>query len=94
MFGEIAVQLLKMMGHSGTVPSALRAGDIPAALARLRQELAAIPEAEARHSKPADNEDAEPPVTLRTRALPLIELLSAAEQQECDVLWDAGAPLV
>jgi len=32
MFGDIAVTLLKMMGHSGTVPSAIRADDVPAAL--------------------------------------------------------------
>jgi len=28
MFGDVAVRLLKMMGHSGTVPSALLARDI------------------------------------------------------------------
>jgi hypothetical protein len=28
MFGEVAVRLLKMMGHSGTVPSAVLAEDI------------------------------------------------------------------
>jgi hypothetical protein len=27
MFGDVAVALLKMMGHSGTVPSAIRAED-------------------------------------------------------------------
>ena len=26
MFGDVAVRLLKMMGHSGTVPGALLAG--------------------------------------------------------------------
>lgn len=96
LFGDVAVQLLKMMGHSGTVPSALRASDIPAALARLQQELAAMPEAETRQSTPPAAEDADtpPPIALRVRALPLIELLSAAGQQGCDVLWEAGAPLV
>ena len=29
MFGDVAVTLLKMMGHSGTVPSTLLARDIP-----------------------------------------------------------------
>ena len=32
MFGDIAERLLKMMGHSGTVPSAILADDVPAAL--------------------------------------------------------------
>ena len=31
MFGDVAIRLLKMMGHSGTVPSALLAADVPAA---------------------------------------------------------------
>ena len=36
MFGDVAQQLLKMMGHSGTVPSAIQADDVPAALERLK----------------------------------------------------------
>lgn len=43
MFGDIAVQLLKLMGHSGAVPGALLADDVPAALERLRQAVAAQP---------------------------------------------------
>lgn len=35
MFGDVALTLLKMMGHSGTVPSAILAADVPAALSRL-----------------------------------------------------------
>jgi hypothetical protein len=35
MFGDVAVTLLKMMGHSGTVPGAILAADVPAALSRL-----------------------------------------------------------
>lgn len=34
MFGDIALVMLKMMGHSGTVPSAIRAEDVPVALLR------------------------------------------------------------
>jgi len=40
-FGDVAVTLIKMMGHSGTVPSALLAEDVPAALARLKAAVAA-----------------------------------------------------
>ena len=95
MFGDVAVTLLKMAGHSGTVPSALLAGDIPSALARLKQELAAAsPEEESTQSvRPgAEDADAPPAVGLRLRAHPLIQLLSAAAQQECDVMWEAGHP--
>ena len=97
MFGDVAVALLKMMGHSGTVPSALLAKDVAAAMASLQRGLtAAGPDAKAeRDAKPADDDgDAPPPVSLRQRAFPLIELLSAAAEQECDVMWERGAPLV
>ena len=41
MFGDVAATLLKMAGHSGTMPGALLAREIPSALARLKQALAA-----------------------------------------------------
>lgn len=39
MFGDIAIHLLKMMGHSGAVPGALVAKQVPAALEHLRQAI-------------------------------------------------------
>ena len=95
MFGGIAVTLLKMAGHSGTVPGALLAGDISSALARLKQELAANGfEEESKQSIPPGGEDADSPpaVGLRLRAHPLIQLLSAAARQGCDVIWEEGHP--
>ena len=71
MFGEGAVTPLKMAGHSGTVPSVLLAGDIPSALARLKQELAAAgPEEESKQSVRPGAEDADNPraIGLRLRA--------------------------
>lgn len=96
LFGDVAITLLKMAGHSGTVPSALRAADIPATITRLQQALAAIPDEKIDQSRPSDQHDADdpPPVGLRLRAYPLLELLSAAARQKCDVMWEAGAPLV
>jgi len=91
MFGDVAVALLKMMGHSGTVPSALLARDVPAALARLKQQLASGAKKENVGPPPGDD-DAEEPVGLEARAYPLIEMLSAAAAQEADVMWQAGEP--
>ena len=91
MFGNVAVALLKMMGHSGTVPSAMLARDIPAAMMRLREQLAAGAFEEIDKPSDKDGED-QPPVELRTRAQPLLEMLSAAAEQDCDVLWQAGEP--
>jgi hypothetical protein len=83
MFGDVAVQLLKLMGHSGTVPSALLAKDIPQAQARLEAALASVPAAEA-----GEDEDGQPKVSLRQRAHPLLDLLERAAKADCDVLWD------
>ena len=41
MFGDVAIRLLELMGHSGTVPGALLAEDVAAALARLEAAVAA-----------------------------------------------------
>ena len=91
MFGDVAVTLLKMMGHSGTVPSALLARDVPAALTRLKQQLASRA-TEDDAGTPSSEADAEEPVGLALRAHPLIEMLSAAAEQEADVMWQAGEP--
>jgi len=86
MFGDVAVKLLKMMGHSGTVPSAIQPEDIPGALARLRGALDAEPEHGARATSGGEH-DSEPPVSLKRRAFPLIELLERAARDECEVMW-------
>ena len=87
MFGDVAVELLKMMGHSGTIPSALLAADIPAALARLKPAVAAAPEPPA-PPPDRDGQPEQPSVSLRQRAFPLIDLLERAARAGADVLWD------
>ena len=91
MFGDVAKALLKMMGHSGTVPSALLAKDIPRALESLKRGLAATPS-----PKPdprQDDKDEEPPVPLQKRAYPLIQLLQASAAKGTDVTWEEGVPI-
>ena len=85
MFGDVAIHLLKLMGHSGTVPSAILPEDIPAALERLRAGLAAEPAA----ADDTPNEQGEPPVSLKNRAFPLIELLEAAVREHVPVRWES-----
>ena len=41
MFGDVAVKLLRMTGHSGTVPGAIAADDVAQSLARLEAQVAA-----------------------------------------------------
>ncbi len=90
MFGDVAEQLLRMMGHSGTVPSAINPEDIPAALARLEAALAAHESAAETGAQNDEDEDGQPRVSLRNRAFPLIELLEAAHREQTPVIWDHG----
>jgi len=89
MFGDVAVTLIKMMGHSGTVPSALLAEDVPAALARLKAAVAkhANEPLDPTDGSSSDGEDGQS-VSLAHRALPLIELLTAAAAGRENVMWE------
>jgi hypothetical protein len=88
MFGDIAKQLLECMGHSGTVPSAITAEDVPAALARLEAAIKERKAADARAAQ-GDRDDYDSPrkVTLSQRAQPLLELLRAATANKAAVMW-------
>jgi hypothetical protein len=97
MHGDVAVTLLKAMGHSGKVPSAVLAADLPAALVQLRMALD-----EQAHAPPPpppptaegvdedDEREREPPVTLRMRALPLIDMIETAIARGSDLMWERG----
>lgn len=89
MFGDVAMNMLKLMGHSETVPGAILAEDVPAALERLKGALANMkaPPAPKGSGKSVDEDEDEPSVSLAHRALPLVELLTAAARQKCDVMW-------
>ncbi len=82
-FGDVALAMLKMMGHSATVPGAIVAEDVPAALSNL---TAAI-KTETTAPPIADKNDEEPAVSLSHRALPLIALLDAAAKANTYVMW-------
>ena len=83
MFGNVALAMLKMMGHSTTVPGAILAADVPAALGRLRTAI----DAEKTSLPVSDNDAEEPTVSMAHRALPLINLLAAAAKADADVMW-------
>ena len=95
MFGDIGLQMIKMMGHSGTVPGAILAPDLPEALSKLTSSLTAESKAAQKDTSATwevedDEEEAqsEQPVSLNRRAFPLIELLKSAIDAQCDVMWD------
>ena len=86
MFEGDALTMLKMMGHSATVPGAILAADVPAALSRLTAAIDAE-----KISSPVENENEdtdEPVVSMTNRGLPLIDLLTAAAKADCNVMWN------
>jgi hypothetical protein len=88
MFGDVAVRLIKMMGHSGTIPSALLAEDVQPALEKI--EAALKKQAALQEPEESSGEDDEDYVSLVHRAMPLIELLKASAADECNVMWDSN----
>ena len=85
MFGDIALQLLKLAGHSGAVPGAMLAADLPEAVRRLEQGLGTVVEP-VRSTE--DEPGAAPIVSLQQRAFPLLKLLKASADGGHDVMWD------
>ena len=83
MFGDNALAMLKMMGHSATVPGAIRAEDVAQALSRLKAAI----ESEKHTPQIAPKAEDEPVVSMAHRGLPLIELLSAAVKAKTYVMW-------
>jgi hypothetical protein len=91
MFGDVAIKLLHMMGHSGTVPSALSADDVAPALKQLTEALAGHKAANPDDESIGDDFQGDPierPVGLAQRAFPLVELLPAAAAAGQTVMWE------
>jgi len=82
MFGDVAKDMLKIMGHSGTIPGAFQPQDLPSALSNLQKAVDSSKAAE------QDPQDGEFKPGLTQRALPLINLLNAAIDANADVMWD------
>lgn len=96
MQGEPAVALVKLGGHSGTVPSAVLAADLSMFLAKLRaglelhgEELSPAPlAAAASRDEDGDDEPRERPIKLHLRAVPLLDMIETAVQQKSDLVWE------
>lgn len=88
MFGEVALKLIKLMGRSETVPSAIEPQDIPQAL-KLLQEGIAVEDVAVQETEDVEDEEAVQ-VSMHNRALVLIELLNAAKRENVPVMWEEG----
>ncbi len=90
MFGDVALNMLKMMGHSPTVPGAILAADVPVALSKLKAALdaeKALPPLEDKDEDEGEDKN-EPAVSMTDRGAPLVNLLSAAAEADCNVMWE------
>jgi hypothetical protein len=99
MFGDVALQLLRMSGHSGSVPGAIGVQEMAQALLRLEaavlaQNTAHENDAHSSACSGAQSEDegqgAEASVSLARRAFPLLELMRRASAEACAIQWRAG----
>lgn len=88
MFGDVALQLIELMGRRDTVPSAIYPEDIPQALKNLRAGAAAHTTTDDLAEIHQHEESSKEYVSLHKRALPLIELLEAAQEQNVPVMWE------
>ena len=85
MFGDVATKMLEMMGYGSSVPGAIVSADVAQALGNLLSDLESVMEV----VEPAgDADDDQPAVSLHTRAVPLIELLQSAIDDENHVRWE------
>ncbi|MEO8132597.1 MAG: DUF1840 domain-containing protein [Betaproteobacteria bacterium] len=87
MIGETAIQLIKAMGHSGTVPGAILPADLPAALSRLKAAVEASPNGDPDAPDDDEKDHSEAMVSLRQRAFPLIDLVTRAIDRGTQVMW-------
>ncbi len=88
MFGDVGTKMLEMMGFGVSVPGAIIAEDVAQALDNLSRGLESVVEIVEPAGDAGDAGDDQPAVSLHTRALPLIELLQSAIDDENHVRWE------
>ena len=90
MLEAAGLELITLMGHGGSVPGALAARDIPAALQRLKRAVGEDPArplvTDRRDS--ANAASREFVIGIAHRALPLIQMLETAIKESDHVIWD------
>jgi hypothetical protein len=89
MFGDIATQLIKMLGATGKVPGAMSAEDLPVAIAQLKTQLAQQASIDSDVQDDDEEDKSKQPISLSSRAMPLIDLLQRASDKQAPVMWEA-----
>jgi len=84
MFSEVAIQLLKLMGMSGSPEGAVDADGARDALSSLEAALGRIPTSP---DSPDELSGEESNTGLATRAVPLLDMLRQAKATQSYVMW-------
>lgn len=93
MQGEIAKQLVSMMGLGKETEGSISGATILDAIAKLKEALVRQSQAEAsmqqneKNKEQSHDEEAEQPLPINARAVPLLEMLHAAKQADSFVMW-------
>ncbi len=90
MLEAMAMELIRLMGHSGEVPGSLAKEDVANAVHTLERAIAVAPARpmSAERTEGDDEAIAEPVVSVAHRALPLIQMLRKAQANGDYVIWD------
>ncbi len=85
MFGDVGLKMLEMIAFGTAIPGAINAEDVPQALDNLKTSLEKMPE---QVEAAGDADDDQPAVSLHTRAVPRVQLVQAAVEEETYVRWE------
>lgn len=94
MFEKDARNMIKLMGHSDTIPGAILGADIEKTLQLFQTNLTEASKLEGQQAAPKKDDDEEEAVPVNRRAYPLLELLKKAAKHTETVMWDFDEKLV
>ena len=92
MLNDTGEVMLELMDFGSLMPGAIAANDVPQALSNLQKNLAdksdqKDQEYDENEDENEDEEDQTSPVSMTTRAMPLLELLKSAVNNDNNVSW-------
>lgn len=95
MFEKDARTMIKLMGHSDTIPGAVLGAEAEKTLQTFQTNLNEVAKQENQHLAPKqDDEASEEQVSINRRAYPMLELLKKAAKQTETVMWEFDNKLV
>jgi hypothetical protein len=84
MLNDVGEAMLEMIDFGNLIPGAIAAQDVHQAFVNLQKKLV---DESGKKSLDKEEDGDQPSVTLSTRAMPLLELLKSAVDNDNDVSW-------